>query len=77
MKATYEEFRASLLASVKRAYREIGSNQFIPADPFGSSLDINGDIAAVYPTRFLTARDPMVISSLKRIAAHSQEGLYT
>ncbi len=77
MKATYEEFRASLLASVKRAYREIGKDEFIPADPFDSSLDINGDIAAVYPTHFLNARDPMIISSLQRIAAHSQEGLYT
>ncbi len=77
MKATYEEFRANLLASVKRAYSDIGKDAFIPADPFDSSLDINGDIAAVYPTCFLNARDPMVISSLKRIAAHSQEGLYT
>lgn len=77
MKATYEEFRTNLLASVKRAFMEIGKGQFIPADPFDSSLDINGDIAAVYPTGFLDARDPMIIGSLKRIAAHSQEGLYT
>ena len=77
MKDTYEEFRGNLLASVKRAFSEAGKNQFIPADPFDPALDMNGDIAAVYPTGFLDARDPMVNSSLKRIASHSEEGLYT
>ena len=77
MKETHKEFCANLLTSVKRAFAAAGTNQFMPADPFDPTLDINGDIAAVYPTGFLDARDPMVSSSLRRIASHSQEGLYT
>jgi GH15 family glucan-1,4-alpha-glucosidase len=77
MKAMYREFCANLLRSVKRAFHDTGQSQFIPADPFDPGLDINGDIAAVYPTGFLDAGDPMVTNSLKRIASHSQEGLYT
>lgn len=77
MNEMYREFCGNLLASVERAYRETGENRFIPADPFDPSLDINGDIAAVYPTGFLDARDPMVAKSLRRIAIHSREGLYT
>ena len=77
MKDTYRDFCANLLSSVKRAYRGIGENRFIPADPYDPSLDINGDIAAVYPTAFLDARDPMAANSLSRIAYHSRESLYT
>jgi len=72
-----EDFRVNLLTSVKRAFSEVGKGQFIPADPFDPTLDINGDIAAVYPTGFLDPRDPMMSSSLKHIASHSEEGLYT
>jgi len=74
MSETYTEFKANLLASVRRAFRTIGRGEFIPGDPFDPALDINGDIAAVYPTRFLEALDPMITSSLERIVRHSHEG---
>ncbi len=77
MTETCREFQTNLLASVKRAYKTTGRGEFIPADPFDPDLDINGDIAAVYPTRFLDARDPMISGSLERIARHSREDLYT
>ena len=77
MKEAYQDFCANLLSSIRRAYGNIGDNRFMPADPSDSSLDINGDIAAVYPTGFLDARDPMAMNSLSRIASHSREGLYT
>jgi hypothetical protein len=77
MSEASKEFQANLLASVTRAYRQVGHGQFIPGDPFDPDLDINGDTAACYPTHFLDARDPMATSSLERIARHSHEGLYS
>jgi GH15 family glucan-1,4-alpha-glucosidase len=77
MRETDTEFSADLLASVKRAYDTVGGGTFIPSDPFDPELDINGDLAAVYPGRFLDPKDPMITGSLARIAQHSQEDLYT
>jgi len=77
MSEASNEFQTNLLASVKRAYRQVGLGQFVPGDPFDPDLDMNGDTAACYPTHFLDARDPMVTGSLERIARHSREGLYT
>jgi hypothetical protein len=77
MKQTYEEFCANLLTSVKQAYQRIGNNQFIPATPFDPHLDIWGAIAALYPARFLDAQDPMMTSTLDRMARHCQEDEYT
>jgi hypothetical protein len=77
MKQTYEDFCANLLASVKEAYQSVGKNEFIPATPFDPKLDIWGSITALYPTRFLDALDPMMTSTLNRMAAHCQEDEYT
>ncbi|MGO9272591.1 MAG: hypothetical protein ACLQOO_20550 [Terriglobia bacterium] len=77
MKRTYEEFCANLLASIKQAYQRIGNNQFIPATPFDADLDIWGSITALYPVRFLDAQDPMITSTLDRMARHCQEDEYT
>jgi hypothetical protein len=77
MRQTYEEFCANLLASVKQAYQRIGNNEFIPATPFDPQLDIWGGIAALYPARFLDAQDPMITSTLARMAQHCQEDEYT
>jgi hypothetical protein len=77
MKNTYEEFCANLLASVKQAYQRIGNNEFIPATPFDPQLDIWGAIAALYPARFLDVQDPMMTSTLARMAQHCQEDEYT
>ncbi len=77
MKQTYEEFCANLLGSVKQAYQRIGNNEFIPATPFNPNLDIWGAITALYPARFLEAQDPMMTSTLDRMARHCQENEYT
>ena len=77
MTDTYNGFREDLLRSIRQAYSTVGGGQFIPGDPFDPKLDINGDLAAVYPTRFLDPHDPMVTASLERVAKHSREGLYT
>jgi len=77
MTEAYKEFSVDLLASVRRAYDTTGGGKYIPGDPFDPELDINGDLAAVYPGRFLDPKDPMMKSSLARIAQHSQEDLYT
>ncbi len=77
MKQSYQEFCANLLASVKEAYQRIGKNEFIPGTPFDPNLDIWGAITALYPARFLDARDPMMTSTLDRMARHCQEDEYT
>jgi hypothetical protein len=77
MTDTYNGFRGDLLKSIGQAYSTVGGGRFIPGDPFDPDLDINGDLAAVYPTRFLDPHDPMVTASLERIAQHGREGLYT
>lgn len=77
MKQTYQEFCANLLASVEWAYQGIGKNEVIPATPFDPSLDIWGSITALYPARFLDAQDPMMTSTLDKMAKHSQEDEYT
>ena len=40
-------------------------------------MDIWGSIAALYPARFLDAQDPMMTSTLDRMAQHCQEDEYT
>jgi hypothetical protein len=77
MKQAYDEFCANLLASVKEAYSQVGKNEVIPATPFDSQMDIWGSIAALYPSRFLDAHDPMLTSTLDRMARHCQEDEYT
>jgi GH15 family glucan-1,4-alpha-glucosidase len=77
MKQTYEEFCANLLASVKQAYQRIGNNEYIPATPFDAQMDIWGSMTALFPARFLDAHDPMMTSTLDRMARHSQEDEYT
>jgi hypothetical protein len=77
MRQTYEEFCTNLLASVKQAYQRIGNNEFIPATPFDPQQDIWGGIAALYPARFLDPHDPMITSTLARMAQHCQEDEYT
>ena len=49
MSETDKEFSANYLVSVKRAYDTVGGGKYIPGDPFDPELDINGDLAAVYP----------------------------
>lgn len=77
MKQTSEEFCANLLSSVKESYQRIGNKEFIPATPFDPTLDIWGAITALYPARFLDAHDPMMTSTLDRMARHCQEDEYT
>jgi GH15 family glucan-1,4-alpha-glucosidase len=77
MSETQKDFGGNLLRSIKLAFATVGQGQFIPGDPFDPQLDINGDLAAVYPGRFLDPQDPMITASLDRIARHSREGLYT
>lgn len=79
MTDTYNTFRDDLSASVKLAFDRIGGGKYIPATPFHpvSQLDIWGSIAALYPTRFLGAHDPMISRTLDMMREHSQEGEYT
>jgi hypothetical protein len=77
MRKTYEEFRSNLLASVKLAYERVGNGQFIPASPFDPGLPIWGSMAALFPPRVLDPHDPMISTTLDRMARHSQENEYT
>ena len=76
---TYNTFCANLSASVKLAFERVGGNKYIPATPFHSvsQLDIWGSIAALYPTRFLGANDPMISQTLDMMRQHCQEDEYT
>jgi hypothetical protein len=79
MKETHDEFCANLLASIKLAYQQTADNQYIPATPFDAAdkVDIWGSLAALYPARFLEARDPMISSTLDRMAHRCHEDVYT
>ncbi len=79
MTDTYDTFCANLSASVKLAFERIGGNKYIPATPFDpvSKVDIWGSIAALYPTRFLAANDPMISSTLDMMRQHCKEEEYT
>lgn len=79
MTDTYNTFCANLTASVRLAFERVGENKYIPATPFHpvSQFDIWGSIAALYPTRFLDANDPMISHTLDMMLQHSQENEYT
>ena len=79
MTETYNRFCANLSASVKLAFERVSGNQYIPATPFHpvSQFDIWGSIAALYPTRFLDANEPMISQTLDMMRRHCQEDEYT
>ena len=79
MTDAYDTFCANLSASVKLAFERVGDKKYIPATPFHpvSQLDIWGSIAALYPTRFLSANDPMISQTLDMMLQHCQEDEYT
>ena len=58
------------------AYEGIGGRQFIPGSTFDPRLDIWGDMAALYPARFLDPHDEMMTRTLERMAAHAKEDEY-
>jgi hypothetical protein len=79
MTDAYNAFCSNLSASVKFAFERVGGNKYIPATPFHpvSQLDIWGSIAALYPSRFLGANDPMISQTLDMMRQHCQEDEYT
>jgi hypothetical protein len=79
MTETYNTLCANLSASVKLAFEHVSGNQYIPATPFHpvSQFDIWGSIAALYPTRFLGANDPMISQTLDMMRRHCQQDEYT
>lgn len=79
MTDTYHAFCTNLSASVKLAFKRVGGNQYIPATPFHSvsQFDIWGSIAALYPTQFLEANDPMMSQTLDMMRRNCQEDEYT
>jgi len=79
MKQACDELVTNLLTAVKQAYATVGDGKYIPATPFEGlpRCDVWGSIAALYPTRFLDADDPMITSTLDLIREFSREDEYT